>query len=118
VLEGCRICVTVVEAGLPLQLVLEIRLLLVPSSESGWSYSGSAVVIVLVLACGTRVVAEGVFSSVGQYRLGVSRIAVRLSFLSRAQARLALQEAVEAACSNRCWATSESKVARCSAMHC
>jgi hypothetical protein len=86
VLEGCRIFVTVVEAGLPLQLVLEIRLLLVPSSELGWSYFDSVVVIVSVLVYETLVVAEVVFSSVGHYRTVVSRGAVWLSFLQKAQA--------------------------------
>jgi hypothetical protein len=86
VLEACRICVRVVEVGLLSELVLEIRLLLVPSSESGWSYFDSVVVNVPVLVCETLVVAEVVFSSVGRYLLVVSRVAVQLSFLQKAQA--------------------------------
>ena len=80
------ICVTVVEVGLPLELVLEIRRLLVPSSGSGWSYFGFVFVIVLALVCGMLEVAEGAFSSVGQHQLVVSQVAVRLLSLLKAQA--------------------------------
>jgi hypothetical protein len=85
-LEACRIFVREVEAGLLSESVLEIRLLLVPSSELGWSYFDSVVVIVSVLVYETLVVAEVVFSSVGHYRTVVSRGAVWLSFLQKAQA--------------------------------
>lgn len=81
-LEGCRIYGTVVEVGLPWELVLEIRLLPAPSSGSGWSYFDSGFVPVLVLVCGMLEVAGVVFSSVGQTRLVVSRSDVRLSGLS------------------------------------
>jgi hypothetical protein len=83
VLGECRIFVTAVVVELPLELALEI-LLLVPSSESGWSYFGSVVVAVLVY--GMLEVAEVVFSSVEQYRLVALRVAVRLSFLPESQA--------------------------------
>ena len=85
-LEACRIFVREVEVGLLSELVLEIRLLLVPSSELGWSYFDSVVVIVSVLVYETLVVAEVVFSSVGHYRIVVSRGAGWLSFLQKAQA--------------------------------
>jgi hypothetical protein len=74
----------VVVAGLPSELVLEIRHLLVSNSESDWSYFGSG--LALALVCGMLEVAEVVLSSLGHHRLVGSPFAVRLSFLLKPQA--------------------------------